>query len=675
MDGHVWVLAPLRRQAALALHGRLADRVVAGRASTASTSSAPGTGRSRRSTCARTGCAGACTTAARSPRPRRVAGATLYIGDYCGRLLALNARTGRAALVAQRQRPRLRHACRRRRPRLRAELDRRLADGVLDARPLPLAARHRLVRLLVARRVATAASSSAPTTASSTRCARRTARRSGRAAPAARSPARRSSSTASPTPARSRTASSASTRASGRVVLDFPHGEYVPGLGRRAAPAPARLLAALRGAGAMRAAPDRALPRSCSPLLGAGARVLPPRAARRRATSRARRRSSSCPTAAPPPPPKEPGVAWPTYGHDRERQRFANGVSLAPPFRARLDVPRAERSSSSRPRSPTGGSSSPTTPASLFAIGAKNGKRAWKYVSHRCVAASPGGRPSRRLRDVPERAAVQPRAERAADRRAGRVRRRLRARCSGGGRSARRSRRRSSPAARSSSATGAAASMPSASAPASSAGRRSCRRPGEGRRRGLRRARVYVGDYSGHVYALNAAHRQDRLAGEGAAALRPRRATSTRRRRSPTGASTSARPTGRCTRSARPPASCAGRSRPAATSTRRPRSGATASSPAPTRTASSASTRRPATILWQFKANGPISGSPTVVAGRVYFATLEGTTYALDAKTGRQALDVPGRQVLAGRRRREPALPRRQRTRIYGLDQRRSSAS
>ncbi len=31
--------------------------------------------------------------------------------------------------------------------------------------------------------------------------------------------------------------------------------------------------------------------------------------------------------------PKEPGVAWPTFGHDAERLRFANGISLAPPFR------------------------------------------------------------------------------------------------------------------------------------------------------------------------------------------------------------------------------------------------------------------------------------------------------------------------------------------------------
>jgi hypothetical protein len=38
--------------------------------------------------------------------------------------------------------------------------------------------------------------------------------------------------------------------------------------------------------------------------------------------------------------------------------------------------------------------------------------------------------------------------------------------------------------------------------------------------------------------------------------------------------------------------------------------------------------------LWKFKANGPISGSPTVISGRVYFATLKRRTYALDARTG-----------------------------------------
>jgi outer membrane protein assembly factor BamB len=39
-------------------------------------------------------------------------------------------------------------------------------------------------------------------------------------------------------------------------------------------------------------------------------------------------------------------------------------------------------------------------------------------------------------------------------------------------------------------------------------------------------------------------------------------------------------------------------------------------------------------VKWTFKANGSISGSSTIVAGRVYFATLKGRTYALNALTG-----------------------------------------
>jgi outer membrane protein assembly factor BamB len=46
-------------------------------------------------------------------------------------------------------------------------------------------------------------------------------------------------------------------------------------------------------------------------------------------------------------------------------------------------------------------------------------------------------------------------------------------------------------------------------------------------------------------------------------------------------------------------------------------------------------------VVWRFKANGPISGSPTVIAGVVYFATLEEKTYALDARTGRELWNFP----------------------------------
>ena len=45
--------------------------------------------------------------------------------------------------------------------------------------------------------------------------------------------------------------------------------------------------------------------------------------------------------------------------------------------------------------------------------------------------------------------------------------------------------------------------------------------------------------------------------------------------------------------------------------------------------------------IWSFKSNGPISGSPTVLAGVVYFATLSGRTYGLDARTGKVLWTFP----------------------------------
>jgi outer membrane protein assembly factor BamB len=39
---------------------------------------------------------------------------------------------------------------------------------------------------------------------------------------------------------------------------------------------------------------------------------------------------------------------------------------------------------------------------------------------------------------------------------------------------------------------------------------------------------------------------------------------------------------------------------------------------------------------WRFEAGGPVSGSPVVIAGLVYFATLKGRTFALDAGTGKR---------------------------------------
>ncbi|HKP18575.1 MAG TPA: PQQ-binding-like beta-propeller repeat protein [Gaiellaceae bacterium] len=46
-------------------------------------------------------------------------------------------------------------------------------------------------------------------------------------------------------------------------------------------------------------------------------------------------------------------------------------------------------------------------------------------------------------------------------------------------------------------------------------------------------------------------------------------------------------------------------------------------------------------VAWQFEANGPISGSATVLGDLVYFSTLKERTYALDAATGKQVWSFP----------------------------------
>ncbi len=72
---------------------------------------------------------------------------------------------------------------------------------------------------------------------------------------------------------------------------------------------------------------------------------------------------------------------------------------------------------------------------------------------------------------------------------------------------------------------------------------------------------------------------------------------------------------------------------------------------------------------WSFTANGPISGSPTVIGSVVYFATLERRTYALDVRTGKllwtfpdgkysPAVAVNGRLFLVGYRRVYGMVPR-----------------
>jgi outer membrane protein assembly factor BamB len=46
-------------------------------------------------------------------------------------------------------------------------------------------------------------------------------------------------------------------------------------------------------------------------------------------------------------------------------------------------------------------------------------------------------------------------------------------------------------------------------------------------------------------------------------------------------------------------------------------------------------------VQWEFRANGPISGSATVLGNVVYFSTLKGRTYGLDPRTGRELWSFP----------------------------------
>ena len=56
-------------------------------------------------------------------------------------------------------------------------------------------------------------------------------------------------------------------------------------------------------------------------------------------------------------------------------------------------------------------------------------------------------------------------------------------------------------------------------------------------------------------------------------------------------------------------------------------------------------------VRWEFRANGPISGSATVLGDLVYFSTLDGAHIRVRRADRKARLELPRRQVLAGRRR------------------------
>jgi outer membrane protein assembly factor BamB len=366
--------------------------------------------------------------------------------------------------------------------------------------------------------------------------------------------------------------------------------------------------------------------------------------------------------------PKEPGVAWPTYGHDPQRLRFANGIALAPPFK-RAWTYRARTLVEFPPAVAYGRLFFANNAGVLFAIGAKNGRKAWKYVSHRCVAASPAVAGH----VVYEAFLNAPPCNRKPS---GKLTGELVAFTVGHGRVLWRKK-----------------IYPSESSPVVTAGSVFVgdwsgrvyafkQRTGE-----LRWARklhgqvksgvsiageqLYVGDYSGHVYALDI--RTGRIRWQAKAQRR----------------------FGHAGNFYGSPAVAYGRVYIGATDGKMYSFGASSgklrwsqstggfvyASPAVWRDrvfAGSYSHRffafdaATGAILWQFKADGPISGSATVVAGRVYFATLKGTTYGLDATSGRLVWTFPDGKY-------SPVVADAERlylignARLYGLVERRQS--
>ena len=372
-------------------------------------------------------------------------------------------------------------------------------------------------------------------------------------------------------------------------------------------------------------------------------------------------------TEAAPAPPKEPGIAWPTYGFDHERQRFASNITLAPPFR-RVWTFRAQSLVEFPPVVGYGRLFFANNAGVMFAIGAKNGKRAWKFVSHRCVAASPAldrhvvyetfmnappcnRHPSAQLTGEVIAFAV------------------------GTGRVV--WRHTIGPSESSPIVVGATIFLGDWN------GRVWALRRLTGKPRWVTKLRsqvksgvaisgnrLYVGDYSGHLYALNATNGkivwdskvQPRFGSTGNFYATPALAYgrvyigATDGKMYSFGASSGKLRWSRSTGGYVYSSAAVWRDR------------VYAGSYSKWFYCFDAATGK---VLWKFKANGPISGSPTVIAGRVYFATLEGRTYALNARTGGPLWSYPDGKYT-------PVVADADRlflvgyARIYGLDEKRA---
>jgi outer membrane protein assembly factor BamB len=92
------------------------------------------------------------------------------------------------------------------------------------------------------------------------------------------------------------------------------------------------------------------------------------------------------------PKPRTPAelrqVPWPTYGRDASRRRAAPDLRLRPPFR-KLWLAGGTNLLEFPPAIGYGRLYLSNNQGSLFALGTRNGGRAWVYKTHRCTAASP----------------------------------------------------------------------------------------------------------------------------------------------------------------------------------------------------------------------------------------------------------------------------------------------
>jgi outer membrane protein assembly factor BamB len=337
------------------------------------------------------------------------------------------------------------------------------------------------------------------------------------------------------------------------------------------------------------------------------------------------------PTTTAPEEPATPGIVWPTYGYDNERQRVAPS-ELRPPFR-RVWTFGARDLVEFPPAIAYGRLYFTNNSGVMFAVNAKTGKRAWRVRTGRCVASSPAVSGHTVYQAFLNRPPCN------SKRRPGRLEGEVIAFATGFGKIRWRTRL-----------------GPTESSPLVANGRvyvgdwrgrvyaldeRNGRVrwtfQGRGRIKGalaLSGNRLYVGTYDGYLYALNAttgkqlwrSRSQDRLGGRGDFYSTP--------------------------------AAAYGRVYIGSTDGKLYSFGATSgklrwsqgtgdyvySSPAVWRrkvyvgsysgrvTAFDAAT---GDTVWEFDAKGEISGSPTILNGVVYFATLKERTYALDARNGK----------------------------------------